>query len=86
MVIVVERRGEGAAPAARIEEGRHERKTERQRLHLVAADETARRIVARLVADDTGHGRTAIHVHRLVEDGIDRARGVAHVVLAHLPR
>ncbi len=53
-----------------------------QRLQLIAADETARRIVARLVLDDAGHRRAAPHLHRLVEDRVDRAGGVAHVVLA----
>ncbi len=84
--IIVERRGEAAPPAAGIEEGRHEGQAERDGFHLVAADETAFRIVRGLVADDACHGGAAIHVHRLFKRGIDRAGGVAHIVAPHLSR
>src|SRR6478672_8828285 len=42
--------GERPAPSAGIEERRHEGHADRQRLHLVAADEAALRIVLRLIA------------------------------------
>jgi hypothetical protein len=42
--------------------------------------------VARLVLDDAGHGGAAVHVHRVLEDRVDRAGHVAHVVPADLAR
>ena len=50
----------------------------------IAADEAALRVVRRLVGDDAGHRRAAVHVHRLVEYRVDRAGHVPHVVAADL--
>ena len=47
--VVVQLRRIAPAPGARLQEGRHERQAQRQRLHLVAAGEAAGRIVAALV-------------------------------------
>ena len=77
-------RGEAAAPGAGIEERGHERQTERQGFQLIAADEPAFRIVARLVAHDARHGGAAIHVHRIVEHRVDAAGRMAHVVASDL--
>ena len=63
---------------------RHERQADRQRLHLETADETALRIVRRLVGDDAGHRGTAPHPHRLVEYRVDRPGHVPHVIAADL--
>src|SRR5690606_34222041 len=61
-----------------------EGEAKRQRLQLVTADEAARRIVPRLVGDDSGHGGATVEMHRLLEDAIDRAGRMPHVVLADL--
>src|SRR5205814_7038497 len=53
--------------------------------HLVATDETAFGVVLRFVADDAGHGGTAIHVHRLLERRVHAAGHVPHIVAADLP-
>ena len=79
------RAGEGASPRAGVQERRHEGHADRQRLHLVAADETAFGVVLRFVADDAGHGGAAIHVHRLLERRVHAAGHVPHIVAADLP-
>ena len=84
VLVAIERRRELAAPGSRIKESRHERQADRQRLHLETADETALRIVRRLVGDDAGHRGAAPHPHRLVEDRVNRAGHVPHVVAADL--
>ena len=72
------------APGARVDERGEERRPERERLHVVAADEAAVGVVARLVGDDPRHRLAAVHVHGLVERGVHRSREVAHVVASDL--
>ena len=50
------------------------------------AHEPAARVVDALVGDDAGHGGAAVHVHRLVEGGVDGAGHVPHVVFPYLAR
>jgi hypothetical protein len=86
VLVAVEDLGEGRAPRARVGEGGEERRSQRQRLQVEAADEAAGVVEAGLVGDDPGHRLAAVHAHRLLEPGVRRRRQVAHVVAADLPR
>ncbi len=84
--VVVDGAGEVPPPGARIEKGGVEGEAEREGFQLIAADEAACGVVARLVAHDAGHGGAAIHVHRPLERRIDAAGHVPHVVAPDLAR
>ncbi len=86
VVVLFHPRGELAAPALgrRVEKGGEERQAEGEDFQAVTADETARRIVVRLVGDHPGAGGAAVHVHRLRHHREDAGGGVGHVVPADL--
>ena len=75
-------RGKLASPTTRIKERRHEGQTERECFKLVTAHETAAWIVPRLVLHDAGHGGAAPHLHGFIENAVNRACDMAHVVYA----
>ena len=76
--------GEAAAPGARAEEVGQEGRAEGVQLHVVAADEAAPGVIARLVGHDARHRLTAVHPHWLVERGEHRPGHVPHVIAPYL--
>ena len=84
--IVIHPPREVGTPPSRIQKGCHERNTQRQRFEFVTADEPTTGIVASLVTHNAGHGRAAVHVHRLLECRINRPGHMAHVIAADLTR
>ncbi len=86
VVVLFQRRGHVASPAARLHEGRRIGQPERQSLQVVAAVEAALRIERDLVGHHRADIEAAVHVDRLAMDR-HRGRGrVVHVVAADLPR
>ena len=84
VVVLLHDPGEVAPPGTRVQERGQEGRAERVQLQVVAADEAAPGVVARLVGDDARHRLAAVHPHRLVERGEHRPGDVPHVVPPHL--
>ena len=84
VLVVVHVAGEVSSPTTRVQKRCHERNAQCHGFHFVAACKSALRVVTRFVAHDACHGRSAVHVNRVLEHAIDRSGHMAHVVAPDL--